>query len=76
MKIQIRSFDVSPIHARVQISLDEDPGMATWIVLPTHEKLTLDGLKAAIKGELKKMDVVRKRMSIMRGLLYQEIEID
>ena len=76
MKVQITNWRLSPAEAMVQVAHSESPGLRTWIALPTHEKLALDGLKAAIKGELKKMEMVQKRVDILHDLIYQEIELD
>ena len=73
MKVQIVHWEIGYTSAKVYLKLPD----ATLIMvgLPTHEKLTLEALQKATQIFLSQRKVVMDRMSLLRELLYQEIDI-
>lgn len=76
MKIQIVNWRITPVSAEIDIKLEGLYGGMTRLVLPTHEVLTEESLKAAIKTALEAAKVMEERMAILKLLMFKEIEID
>ena len=73
MKVQIVGYTYTPLDAQLLISCD---GIRSRIPLPTHEKLTEESLKTAIKTGMDDLNTMVDRMSLLEDLRYKEIELD
>jgi len=75
MKVQIMSRKISATDCTLTVKLEGVAGYMQ-VSLPTHEVLTEESLKAAIKTSLDQMSLVLDRMALVDVLQFKEIELD
>ena len=75
MKVQIVNRSITPTTCFVEVKHEGMKGYSR-IMLPTHEILTEESLKAAIKTAIDQLAVMKERMALLDGLMFQDIELD